>query len=30
LSIKNAKEPVENPVKALKDYFGDYKDPSWD
>jgi hypothetical protein len=30
LSIKNSKESIENPLKALNDYFGSYRDPSWD
>jgi len=29
LAIKNAKDVPENPMLALRDYFGEYKDPSW-
>jgi hypothetical protein len=30
LSLRNAKERPSNPSKALIDYFGEYKDASWD
>jgi len=27
--VRNSKERPENPIEALKDYFGEYRDDSW-
>jgi regulator of replication initiation timing len=30
LSLRNSNERPENPLNALNDYFGQYRDPAWD